>query len=96
MVNTALTLLLSAQLICSMPRTPAPAAMTAPIPQTSIQESRLWWGMIDPELSAWLARLPMEKEADKPILWDWSWRNFLAALFGQDSAKEEITDAPSA
>ncbi len=93
MASTVLTLLLSAQLMCT-PAICSPAAQTMQDCSSLPQESRLWWGLIDPELSAWLARLPLEEEADKPVVWDWSWRNFLAALFGQPQTKEAIPDAP--
>ncbi len=98
MVNTALTLLLSAQLLCGSIPGSSPEAVPAAacMPPAPIQESRLWWGMIDPELAAWLARLPIEEEAEEPVLWDWSFRHFLAALFGQPLVKEESTDAPCA
>lgn len=40
-----------------------------------------WWGLLDPELSLRLASVPEAEEAE-PIVWDWSWRALLAALFG--------------
>lgn len=85
-----LTLLLSALLTL-------PAAGMHTEPKTCAAEpARLWWGMIDPELSLWFSRLPMEEQEDAPILWDFSWRGFLAALFGQPLTKEAILDAAHA
>ena len=54
--------------------------------------SKVWWGLIDPELSLWFARIP--EETEEPILWDWSWRGFFAALFPQSLVKE-ADHAPS-
>lgn len=60
------------------------------------QAHRLMWGMIDPELSAWFARIPMNGETDGlPIRWNWTWRGFWAALFEQPMLKEAAADAPS-
>ena len=85
MMNTLLTLLLCLQL--SAPAAPA----DAPLPMTSHtagpQEQRLWWGLIDPELSMWFSHIPWEEEHDA-ILWDWSWQGFLAALFPQPLMQE--------
>ena len=98
MPNAILSLLLSMQLFfCS----------AAPLPHclpdghalsleagTSAQESRLWWGMIDPELAAWFARLPLEEDdGEQPVLWDWSWRGFLAAVFPTVPAEGGPADA---
>ena len=92
MTNTLLTLLLSLQLTVTSAPSTAPASLAAS-PDTPVVQ-RLWWGLIDPELSAWFARLPLEEDtADEPILWDWSWRGFLAALFGQPMAKEAHANA---
>ena len=61
------------------------------------QESRLWWGLIDPEMSLWCAQLPRQESApDSRILWDWSWRGFLAALFGIPVVEEVSADAAHA
>ena len=91
MTNTILSLLLCLQLLAA-PLLPAPA--DAAVPTDAPAQSRLWWGLIDPELSAWFSRLPMEEEnAEEPILWDWSWRGFLAALFGVPMEKEAASDA---
>lgn len=82
MPATLLTLLLSLLLMFS---NAAPSAT----PQPQVQPQRLWWGMLDPELSAWFARLPMDGEDEAhPVLWNWSWRGFLAALFDQPLLKE--------
>ena len=57
---------------------------------------RLWWGMIDPELSAWFARIPDDEDKqEQRILWDWSWRGFLASIFGQTAETEDAPDAAS-
>ena len=64
--------------------------------QVQPQAEKLWWGMLDPELSASFARIPLYGgDADQPILWNWSWRGFLAALFEKPILKEAPTDAPS-
>ncbi|MBQ8555614.1 MAG: stage II sporulation protein R [Clostridia bacterium] len=44
-----------------------------------------WWGLIDPLLSLWCARVP-DMEAE-PITWDWSWQAFIAALTGRTLAE---------
>ena len=64
--------------------------------QATPQPRQMWWGMIDPELSVWFSRLPLEDADDAPVLWDFSWRGFLAALFGQPLTKEAIPDAAHA
>lgn len=95
MMNTFLSLLLSLQIFLSFTARPSvPGEASAPVLSIP-QESRLWWGLIDPELSAWFAHLPADtaKEKDDRILWDWSWRGFWAALFGNPSLKEAQTDA---
>ena len=59
--------------------------------EAAIQPHQLWWGMIDPELSAWFARIPDtdgEQEQALPVLWNWSWRSFWAALTNQTLIKE--------
>ena len=69
-----------------------PAPSTPPAPD--VQPCQLWWGMIDPELSAWFARIPGEDGSDtQPVLWNWSWRSFWAALTNQPITKE-AADAP--
>lgn len=86
MMNTLLSLLLSLQLAA-----PVPAAFPAqnmPLrPAETPHAEKVWWGLIDPELSLWFAHIPGE-DAEEPILWDWSWRNFFAALFPQSLVKE--------
>ena len=86
MSKLLLSALLSVQLMC----TPAPSTIDVPADSQAV---RLWWGLIDPELSLWFSRLPMEETKDKPVLWDFSWRGFLAALFGTPIVTEEVTNA---
>lgn len=99
MLNTLLSLLLSMQLfLCSaapLPADPAAGGQALSLSAGSpARATRLWWGMIDPELAAWFARLPLEQEEEeKTILWDWSWRGFLAAIFPTFQAEEGCTDA---
>lgn len=93
MQNVILSWLLSLQLLLSAP-VPATISTLESTPSAGVQQ-RLWWGMIDPDLAAWFARIPQEKE-EEPILWDFSWRGFLASLFGQRLAKEESIHAPQA
>ena len=85
-----LTLLLSALLML-----PAPG-MSSAQKEVSAEPARLWWGLIDPELSLWFSRLPMEETKDAPVLWDFSWRGFLAAIFGQPMTKEASPHAAHA
>lgn len=86
MTSPLLSLLLAFQLMFSS----APAIQTNP---SAPESTRLWWGLIDPELSLWFSRLPLE-EADKaPILWDFSWRGFLASLFSSPLMMEEVSHA---
>ena len=86
MSATILSLLLSAQLLVS---TPPAAATLSCVPQTQVQETRLWWGLIDPELSLWFcAPRQEEDQADAPVLWDFSWRSLWAAIFRQPLVKE--------
>ena len=91
MSKSLLTLLMSLQLMLT-PAAPMQTIHTC----TPAQPTRLWWGLIDPELSVWFARLPLETQNGTPILWDWSWRSFLASLFGQPVMKEAIPDAAHA
>lgn len=87
-----LALILSLQMTFSAPLTTTlPAALS-----DAAQPARLWWGLIDPELSLWFSRLPLEEDADEPVLWDFSWRGFLAALFGQPMTKEAVSHAAQA
>lgn len=93
MASILLTLLLALQLLC----TPFPYPQNeALIPYDSCElppkAHKLWWGMLDPELSAWFASIPSE-DADLPLQWNWSWRGFLAALFEQPLLKEGAPDA---
>ena len=84
MMKTLLSLLLSLQLSAPVP--PVSAANMPHVPAATPHAQPLWWGLIDPELSLWFARVP--DEVEEPILWDWSWRGFLAALFPQPLMKE--------
>ena len=89
MTSALLSLILAAQLMCS----PSPSTQNVP-PESG--QSRLWWGLIDPEMSLWFSRLPMDEEEDAPVLWDFSFRGFLAALFGTPLLTEEVPDAARA
>lgn len=103
MITSVLSLLLSIQILLSgtaytAPARihPAPSAFTRSSQEAPV-ETRLWWGLIDPEMSTWFARLPMEgSREDERIVWDWSWRGFLAALFGIPAEKEASPDASCA
>lgn len=82
MTAILLSLLLALQLTRPTPLPPSPAS-------TDVQPRQLWWGMIDPELSAWFARIPDDQEVDAlPILWNWSWRGIFAALKSQPIVQE--------
>lgn len=95
MLNTLLSLLLTLQLMTGAPH-PEPIRQMVSTPAAP-QESRLWWGLIDPEMSLWCAQLPRQESApDSRILWDWSWRGFLAALFGIPVVEEVSADAAHA
>lgn len=89
MTTAFLSMLLAAQLL-SQPAIPVPAQ------SFPVRENRLWWGMIDPELSVWFSRLPLEDADDAPVLWDFSWRGFLAALFDRPLLMEEVPHASHA
>lgn len=66
---------------------------SAPV-QAAPQPRQMWWGMIDPELSTWFARIPEEEGEDGlPVMWNWSWRGFWAALTCQPLV-QEAADAP--
>ncbi len=80
-----LTMILSYLLAAQMMLSPAPAAL----PQAPVIQTPLFWGMIDPELSVWFSRVPQEGQPDKRVLWDFSWRGFLAALIGQPLLTED-------
>ena len=88
MTATILSLLLAAQMLCQ----PVSQPPSLPVP---CQETRLWWGMIDPELSLWFSRLP-DAEETQPVIWDYSWRGLLAALFGWPEVMEVESDAAHA
>lgn len=96
MTATILSCILSAQLFLSAPLSSAPAPADLSLaPQNQVQTERLWWGLIDPELSVWFSRVPTEESdnTDAPVRWDWSWRGFLAALFDWAPVKEDASDA---
>ena len=104
MLNAALSLFLAMQLFtsgtlfshgeCAAPLQPARLSLPA---QPCLEAQPVFWGLIDPELSTWFSRLPSdESEQDERILWDWSWRGFLAALFGCPVVKEAQFDAAQA
>ena len=62
--------------------------------QVAVQPRQLWWGMIDPELSSWFARIPgISNDEPFPVTWNWSWKSFWAALIQQPLVKE-TADAP--
>lgn len=62
--------------------------------QATPQPRQMWWGMIDPELSSWFAHIPDEDaNSSLPVLWNWSWRSFWAALTRQPLV-QEAADAP--
>ena len=85
-----LTMFLSYLLAAQMMAAPAPAAM----PEAPAVPTPLFWGMIDPELSLWFSRTPRETQPAKPVMWDFSWRGFLAALFNQPMLMEDAAHAP--
>lgn len=51
-----------------------------------------WWGLIDPRLALWSAAVPQKKPATETIVWDWSFRSFLAALLGRPLPETEAQD----
>ena len=96
MTATILSCILSAQLFLSAPLSSGQVhADLSLVPHPQVQAERLWWGLIDPDLSAWFSRIPMEEneKTDEPVRWDWSWRGFLAALFNWAPVKEGACDA---
>lgn len=95
MLHTLVSLFLALQISVSAPPSPHSASCSLPA-QNETQYTRLWWGLVDPELSGWFARIPFEDHTPRhPIVWDWSWRSFLVALFQQPLLKEAATDAYS-
>ena len=96
MHRTILSWLLSLQMLLGAPDSlPAPQTCLMNLRPAPVQERRLWWGLIDPELSLWFSRLPDSSRAgDASIRWDFSWRGFLAALFGQPIIEEDAAHAP--
>ncbi len=98
MFNILLSLILALHMLLSG-AVPSPAAEPDIIftqVQTQPRPQQLMWGMLDPELSVWYARIPLDREDEAyPIRWNWTWRGFLAALFEQPMLKEAAADAPS-
>ncbi len=45
-------------------------------------EGHNWWGLLDPDLALWLARVPGSEGEQEGILWDHSLRALICALFG--------------
>lgn len=41
-----------------------------------------WWGLLDPELSLEMSRIPEEEEESDEPVWDWSFWGLVRALFG--------------
>ena len=82
MTNMLLSWLLCLQLLA-----PAPAIVPQDAP-VLLQSEKLWWGLIDPNASLWFSRLPGCIPEKGPVLWDFSWRGFLAAVFGLDLVRE--------
>lgn len=98
MFSILLSLILVLQMMLAGSALPPPSDLHMPVTHTQEQPRRqqLMWGMLDPELSARFARIPMETEGDSRLIrWDWSWRSFWAALLGQPMLKEAADDAPS-
>jgi hypothetical protein len=85
-----LTMILSYLLAAQMMAAPVPAA----VPEAPAVPTPLFWGMIDPELSLWFSRTPQEAPSGRRVMWDFSWRGFLAALIGQPMLMEDAAHAP--
>ena len=82
-----LTFMLSALLALQLLLTPAPQIPDShPVP--------VLWGMIDPEMSLWFSRVPKTTQPGRRVLWDFSWRGFLAALTMQPLYTEDAAHAP--
>lgn len=99
MPSAVLSFLLSIQMFLSTPAQPvgvSPRQM-AFSPNVQVEVNRLWCGLIDPETSLWFSRIPDDvPQLRTPVLWDFSWRGFLAALFGQSVVQEDAVHAPLA
>lgn len=81
-----MSIILLSLLLCAQLTFAAPSAAPA---RPSVEPRQLWWGLIDPELSAWFTRIPDESDSqDSHVLWNWSWRSFWAALTNQTLIKE--------
>ena len=94
MLAILLSLMLALQM--TLPALPVPVRYDSVY--TRVQEEprmeRLMWGMLDPELSAWYARVPSGTGMDtSPIAWRWGWQAFWAALFQQPIVKEASGNA---
>lgn len=94
MIRTILSLALTARLLCVAPTSPQPSTLTLDASAQAVSVP-MWWSLIDPELSLWFARVPEDTapERDQRVLWDWSWRGFLAALFGQPLVQGDAAHA---
>ena len=96
MPSSLLSLILSLQLFFSGA---SPASILSQGVQLSYSsnieatQTRLLWGLIDPELSLWFAQPSVAQDRDSPILWDWSLRTFFATLFGHPTIKEDTGHA---
>lgn len=94
MLAMLLSLMLALQML--LPGLPVPVRQDTlhPCVQEEPRMERLMWGMLDPELSAWYARVPSDDGADaRPVMWRWGWRAFWAALLQQPIVKEATGDA---
>ena len=92
MYSTILAWILSLQMLLSMLIPAPPLSVQSGSPA---QETCLFWGLIDPELSLWFSRIPQEsRHTDKRLHWDFTWRGFLAALMHQPIIKEDPAHAP--
>ena len=98
MTSTLLSMLLSLQILFSTTdQSPALRPHTMVLtPHEQVEINRVWWGMTDPETSLWFSRIPSDDPQPRtPVIWDFSWRGFLAALFGP-SIIQEAPHAPLA
>ena len=96
MASILMTLFLTLTLACSHPHPLSDAQQACSPSSVPPQSQKLFWGMLDPELSAWFARVPHENASSMTLLqWDWSWRGFFSALFERPMLKEAGTDAQS-
>lgn len=94
MLAILLSLMLALQML--LPGSPVPVRQDSVYPrvQEEPRMERLMWGMLDPELSAWYARVPSEAGTDaRPVVWRWGWHAFWAALLQQPIVKEASGNA---